>query len=135
MEIKDIFLAIESFPWWGWLILFIVYIIVFGDKKLWSYEVKFPFKEGVGRAEVELECFKKRGAYIELDFELDESYLHKDIGVYLSHDLIYFVPGDKNNEGDLDIDESIDIKEPKEGQEITIKIDGKPIFNGQLVLD
>ncbi len=135
MDIKEIFTIIESIPWWGWLALFIAYVVIFGDKKLWGYEVKFPLKEGAGRGEVELECFKKRGTSIELELELDTFFLEKEISVYLSHDLIYVVPKDKNIESHLNIDESIKIREPKEGEEITIKIEGKSVFSGQLVLD
>ena len=131
----DILNFIADIPWWGWLVLFIAYVIVFGKKKLWDYEVKFPFKEGIGRGKVEFECFEKEGPKVEVKLSLDPQLHNKKIDIYLSGHCVFSVPSALNIEPQLRIEESLSMNEPKEGEIVDVKIDDNIIFSGPLVLD
>lgn len=91
MEPSIIFDFLKDHPIWGGFILFIVYVFIFGDRKQWEYEVKFPKEPGVGRREVELESFKKKGSQIELNFDLESAYHHKPIEIFRKGISIYTV--------------------------------------------
>lgn len=59
MDVNKILAILFTIPNWAWVVGgFIVFAILFSDRKLWELEVKFPMKPGVGRGEVELECYK-----------------------------------------------------------------------------
>lgn len=122
-------------PWWVWLVLVLVVAIIFGDRSLWEYEVKFPLQEGVGRGEVEFEAYKKKGTTIELKFRLDPAYQDKAIDVYLEGRLMFSLPAEKNSRSLLFLTEKIDMEQPKEGSEVVVKIGGISVFKGLLVLD
>ena len=65
-----------------------IFVALFGDRKLWELEVKFPMKHGVGRGEVEFECLKKKGSTIEVKFELEEMFHNKPIEIFLNNQLV-----------------------------------------------
>ena len=135
MELTEIINFFVAIPFWGWIILFFIYVFIFGDRKLWEYEVKFPIQAGVGRGEIELECYKKKGAEIELKFELEPTYHNKSIEIFRNGLSIYTVEASQNNNKRIFIKKKTALEKPEEGDEITVKIDGKAVFAGRLVLD
>jgi hypothetical protein len=52
-------------------------------------------KPGVGRGEVELECYKKKSSFIEAKFELGDLFQNKEIEVILNNRLTYTIPASK----------------------------------------
>ena len=53
MDINEIIGLLSTIPTWAWIIVgFVLFVIIFGDRKLWELEVKYPMKPGVGRGEV-----------------------------------------------------------------------------------
>lgn len=122
-------------PVWVWVILFFVLAVLFGDKKLWEYEVKFPFKQGIGRGEIEIEGMKKKGNKIEVKFDLEPAYQDKKIDIFLSGKLVHTVASNKNSSGRFFYTEKYNAGDPTEGDEVVVKIDEQEIFKGQLVRD
>jgi hypothetical protein len=75
MEISEILSLLSTVPTWAWMVgAIIIVFFAFGESILWDYEVKFPFKEGIGRGKVELECGKNKGTRIECVFEMNPSH-------------------------------------------------------------
>ena len=84
MDINQILELLSTIPTWVWVIGGIIFVvIVFGDRKLWELEVKFPHKQGIGRGEVEFECLKKKGSSIEVEFQLEDLFQNKKIEIFL----------------------------------------------------
>lgn len=135
MDITDILNFFINLPFWGWIILFIIYVFIFGDRKLWEYEVKFPKEANIGRGEIELECLKKKGTSIEVELELEPAYQHKPIEIFRNNLSIYTIEASLNNGKKIFIKQKTYLEEPKEGDAIQVKIDGKDAFSGRLVLD
>lgn len=135
MELSEILHFLKDLPIWSWVILFLIYASIFGDRTLWEYEVKFPMEPGIGRGEVELECFKKKGTKIEVTLELEPAYQQKQIEILRKGLLIYTIKPNKNSGKRIFIKRSTTLEKPEEGDEIVVKIDGENIFSGQLVLD
>lgn len=135
MEFAEIVNFITGLPGWAWFVLIIGILFITGDKKEWDFEVKFPFKDGIGRGEVELECLKKKGSSIEVELELEPDYNNKKIEIFLNNALIYTIPQNINTGKVVRIDKKTEIQKPAEGDDILIKIGGEHIFSGQLVLD
>lgn len=135
MEIADILTFFKELPFWGWIALFFFYVFLFGDRKLWEYEVKFPKEAGIGRGEIELECLKKKGGQIEVMFDLEPAYHHKPIEIFRSGLSLFTIEADENNGKRIFIRRKIKLEKPAEGDHITVKIDGKDVFSGRLVLD
>lgn len=135
MEFTDILNFLKDLPFWAWVILLILYAILFGDRKRWEYEVKFPLESGIGRGEIELECLKKKGTQIEAAFNLEPAYHHKQIEVFRNQLSIYTIPPEKNNGKRIFIKHKTPLERPNEGDEITVKIGGQDAFSGRLVLD
>ena len=136
MDTNQILELLSTIPTWLWVAGgFITFVIIFGDKKLWEFEVKFPMKPGVGRGEVEIECLKKKGSFIELEFTLEELFQNKDIEIILNNRLIYTVPASKNNGANLNVDEKLELQKPNEGDKVEVSIGGEKQFEGVLVRD
>lgn len=136
MDINNIIAMLASVPTWVWIIgAIILYTIIFGDRKLWELEVKFPNKQGVGRGEIEFECLKKKGTSIEIEFNLEDIFKQKTIEIYLNNRLLYTVHAIKNKETRIFIKEKIDLQKPNEGDKIFVNIDGQKQFEGVLVRD
>jgi len=133
METAEIISFFKEIPFW--IVLFILYVYFFGDRKVWEYEVKFPNEAGIGRGEVELECLKKKGTQVELSFDLEPEYNHKPIEIFRNGISIYTVEARFNNKNRIFIKNKTPLEKPEEGDEITVKIDGKTVFSGRLVLD
>jgi len=102
---------------------------------LWEYEVKFPQTTGVGPGEVEIECWKKKGATLEAKFQIESESANKDIEIFLKNQNVYTVPAQKNTGGRVYISEKIDLDKPKEGDQVTIKIRNEQVFSGPLIRD
>ncbi len=135
MEFTDIITFFKELPFWGWIILFFLYVFIFGDRKQWEYEVKFSKEAGIGRGEIELECLKKKGAQIEVVLDLEPAYHHKHIEIFRNGLSIYTIEASQNTGKRIFIKRKIKLEKPEEGDDITVKIDGKNIFSGRLVLD
>ncbi len=136
MEINEIFGLLSTIPTWVWVVGgIVIFVILFGDQKLWEFEVKFPMKHGVGRGEVEFECLKKKGSTIEVKFELEEIFHNKPIEIFLNDKLVFTVPQAKNTGRRIYIEENLDLQEPNEGDKVCVHIGGQEQFEGQLYRD
>lgn len=136
MDINYVLGMFSAVPTWVWVIGgIIVFAILFGDRKLWELEVKFPMKSGVGRGEVEFECHKKKGSSIEVKFELEELFHNKDIEIHLNNRLVYTVPASKNSGNRIYINEKLALQKPNEGDKVGVTIGGQKQFEGVLVRD
>ncbi|MFW5432045.1 MAG: hypothetical protein ACKE5M_07060 [Methylophilaceae bacterium] len=135
MELTEIINFFKDLPFWGWIILFFVYVFIFGDRKLWEYEVKFPLEAGIGRGEIEFECFKKKGAEIEVHLQLEPYYQHKHIEILRNGISVYAIEPSQNIGKRIFIKKRTQLEKPAEGDKITVKIGGKDVFSGRLVLD
>lgn len=114
---------------------FVIFMLIFGEKVLWDYEVKFPFKNGIGRGEVEFECGQKKGPRIECEFELNDSYKNIAIEIFLRDKKVYTIPAARNMQTFIKVKEHIPFDRPEEGDLVTVKANNETIFSGQLVLD
>lgn len=135
MTANELITFITDLPWWAWLGLFFLFLFMFGDRVMWEYEVKFPLREGIGRGEVEFKHLKKKGTKLEVKLRLEQSYRNREVAVYLNNNLIHTIPKDKNTGDYLRIEEKVEIREPKEADDVRVEISGDVIFEGQLVLD
>ncbi len=135
MEFAEIIHFFEDLPFWGWIILFFIYMFIFGDRKLWEYEVKFPMEAGIGRGEVELKCLKKKGSKIEIKLELEPAYHNKPIEIFRNGISIFTIDASQNTGKRLFIKKKTKLEKPAEGDDIIVKIGHKDAFSGRLVLD
>lgn len=136
MEISDILNTLSMVPTWVWVVGAVIFVFfVFGESILWDYEVKFLFKEGVGRGKVELECGKKKGTRIECVFELHPSYQNTPLDLFVGETKIYTIPAEKNRSDRLSLRRNMPLNEPQEGDLVIVKVHDETIFSGPLVLD
>jgi hypothetical protein len=135
METAELLDLLGTIPIWAWVGIVFFVLVTTGDRGLWDYEAKFPLQPGIGRGEVELKRYKKKGGAIEIKLELEPPYRDKRIGIRLNDQLLYTIPEDKNARGRLYLNEQVDLQEPREGDLVSVEIDGTTVFNGPLVLD
>lgn len=135
METAEILEVLGSVPVLAWLGVVFFVLFMTGDRGLWDYEVKFPLQPGVGRAEVELKRYKKKGGAIEVKLELEPEFRNKPVGIRLNDRLVCSIPEAKTAGGRLYLNELVDLDEPDEGDLVSIEVDGNTIFNAPLVLD
>lgn len=135
MEINQIIEFASQVPTWAWVVGVIAILIIFGDKKLWELEAKFPLNKGVGRGEVEIEYYKKKGAAIEVELTLEPFYQGKEIAVYLKRQLLITIPANKNHTSRVRFTKNIDLPDTEEGDEVSIKINNDTLFTAPLVRD
>jgi len=131
---------LEGVPTWGWVILVVVILIIFGDRKCWEYEVKFSLVEGIGHGEVEIEAYtnklsKKIKKHIEVDLDLEQGGQNKAYEVFLNGIEILSIPEEKTSTDRVRIHEKYEGLEPHIGDVIKIKSNNKDIFVGKLHKD
>lgn len=125
---------VANLPTWVWWVTGILFVFIFfGDRELWDYEAKFPFKQGIGRGEIELKCYKKRGSVIEV--KLESNQLNKALDIYLNNRRIFTVPSNKTQTARVYLKENIEIDKPSEGDEVVVRVGSETLFQGQLIRD
>lgn len=133
---EDLMQLAANIPTWIWVVFALfVYVMIFGDKKLWELEVKFPMQPGVGRGEVEFECLKKKGTKIEVEFNLEEMFQNKNIEIFLNNSKVFAIPAVKNKGSRLYVTEPITLSKPNENDKVEVHIGGKKQFEGHLYRD
>lgn len=126
---------IDSIPLYVWFIAGFLLLFLLGDSKLWDYEAKFPLNPGVGRGEIEIECFKKRGPVIEAKMRLEPACNNKPLEVFLENQLVMTVPAARNKGPFFIFKAPYKYDEPREGSIVEVRLEGRPVFAGPLVLD
>ena len=135
MEAIEIFEFLSNLPWWFWVIFVFTMMVLGSDRSIWEYEVKFLFQEGVGKGEIEFENKKKKGMYVECDFDLEEQYHNKALEIFLAGKNVICVPAEENMGGYIRFEKPVSIEEPSVGDSVVVKIDNIEIFTGILKLD
>jgi len=127
--------TIGDMPWWAWIVPFIGVFLLFGDRGLWDFEVKFPMTEGVGRGEVEFECWKKKGTFIEARFTIEPESANEEMDIFHNGERVYTIPAQKNAGGRVYVNEKITFEKPTEGDHVTVHIRNQEVFSGPLIKD
>ena len=94
MEINEIINNLKEIPTWGWFILAVIIVILFGDRKRWEYEVNISFIDNFGHGEIEIEAsgnklFKRERKRLEIELTLEPAAQNKQFDVFLNQNLIY----------------------------------------------
>ena len=127
----DLLTAIPTWAWWvGGIVLV---SLLFGDRVLWEYEAEFPFRQGIGRGEIELKGYKKKGCRIEV--ELESALLPQEVTIFLNGRRIFAIPPEQTKAARLYHTEPIALDQPAEGDEVEVHIGGEAVFQGLLVRD
>ena len=127
---------LTGIPIWIWVIgILILYGYLFGDKKIWEYEAKFPQVPKGARGEIELERYQKQGTKIKVELHLHPSCINKEIEVFLGQRLIYKIPAERSQKSRLYLNESLELKKPEEGEIMTVKIGNNTLLEGVLIRD
>ena len=135
MDITQFFEIISSVPFYVWIIIGIVLTIIFGDREIWEYEAEFPYKEGLGRGEVEIECYKRKGAQLEAKLYLEPNYNNRTIEIHLNNNLIATIPENKNVSSFFVFKTPYTLDKPNSKDQIDLKINNEVIFSGNLIKD
>jgi hypothetical protein len=91
--------------------------------------------EGIGRGEVEFEGYKKKGHIAQAKFMFEPGFTFHEIQVFLEGAPVLRIPAERVKGGRLFHSEKIDHGRPREGDRVTVQIDGNEVFSGQLVRD
>jgi hypothetical protein len=135
MDEFNLIQLLEQIPGWGWFFIILAVIILLGDKKLWEYEVKFAFKEGIGKGEVELKHLKRKGQFVDAKFKLEPEQNNHPIQILLNRELLLAIPASKNCRKFLRFEEIKPLTRPKAGDNIEVVINGVRVFEGPLARD
>lgn len=133
MDVSQLFELMANIPWWGWVVGVIVVLSIFGDKKIWEYEVDFHYKEGVGKGEVEFELFTRNKPKVSLELDLDSQYVDKEIEVSLKGQRVMHLPTPSGKR--IRHSEEYRGERPALGDQVEVKIAGEVIFSGSLKED
>ena len=141
MEINEILNFLKDVPVWGWIIVAIIILIIFGDRKRWEYEVKVLFPAGIGRGEIEIESvgnkiFKKREKKrIEIELDLEPDAQNKPYDIFLNGKRIHTITENETRSSRVRIKDKYNGDEPTPGDNIEIKSNSEVYFSGQLRKD
>ncbi|MBZ0167324.1 MAG: hypothetical protein K8I00_11010 [Candidatus Omnitrophica bacterium] len=119
-------------PWWAWAVLVLGVLMIFGDRKVWEFEVEFPHRDGVGKGEVEFEYYTNRKPILEVELDLEPPYLNKDLEVTRNGQRVILIPSTSNTRPKLRIHEPYRLEKPAAGDLIEIKCAGETLFRGEL---
>ncbi len=125
----------QSIPFFIWIILLIVIVVLFSDKQLWEYDVVFDYHPGVGSGEIEIEYYQKAKGSIDIHLLLEENYLHKPLGIFVNEKKVFDISAEMNNKPVLQIHAEYELAEPHEGMVVEVKYQENAILTGQLTID
>ena len=131
---------LESIPGWGWVIIVIVMIIIFGDRKVWEFEVNFSLVEGVGHGEIEFESVsskfsKKEKKSIEIELKLEPAAQGKTYQVFLKGFPVHTISAAESNSSFVRIREKYEGNKPNQGDLVEVRCDKEVVFSGKLHKD
>jgi len=141
MDMNEILNFLLNVPVWAWIILAIIIVIIFGDRKRWEYEVKILFPAGIGRGEIEIEAvgnkiFKKREKKrVEIELDIEPAAQNKSYDIFLNGKKIHTITEKDTNSSRVRIKDEFYGDEPTQGDTIEIKNNGEVYFSGQLRKD
>ncbi|MEM7542839.1 MAG: hypothetical protein AAF384_14830 [Pseudomonadota bacterium] len=135
MDFNSIIDLLSALPTWAWVLAAFAMLFALGDRGLWDYEAKFPSAKGVGRGEVELECYKKRGAHVELHLELEPDYRDAEVEVFFRGTCILHAAEQKRERERLYFREPLSVGEPREGELVSVRLNRREVFSGPLIKD
>ena len=136
MDLSFIFDFFDNIPFWVWIIVGLWFVFkYFGDVKQWEYEVDFPYLKNVGKGEIEFKSYAKRGLTIEVDLDLAPANRDKESEVFLNNNRIFTLPPEKNSKTRVFTAEAVQVQEPKEGDEVVVKVGGESTLKGMLKRD
>ena len=135
MDITQILEIFSSVPFYVWIIIGVILTIIFGDREIREYEVEFPYKLVVGRAEVEIECYKRKGAFLEAELRLEPNYNNNPIEIFLNNNLISTIPENKNIGSFFVFKTPYTLNKPNSNDQIDLRINNEVIFLGNLIRD
>jgi hypothetical protein len=118
------------------ILVLIVLAVIFGDRKLWEYEVQGHCDACEnGKLEIELKHLKNKGVTLEIEGKFKPEYLNKEILILLNgYDLASF--GAEVNDGSrYQLEKAIRIEEPSVGDTISVLIDREELFSQKLYAD
>jgi len=139
MEIIEIVNMFKSVPGYVWIILAITIIVLFGQRKVWEFEMKFSSK-GVGHGEVEIECTssklnKKEKMSIEVDLGLEPDWRNKAYEVFLNGKSILKISESESASFMNVIRKKYAGEKPNVGDQIEIRCEQQTVFSGELYRD
>ena len=135
MEIQSVFELLQSIPFFIWIALAIVVLFLFSDKQLWEYEVTFPYQEGVGRGEIEIEYYKKAKGSIDIELDLEPACVNKHLEIFLNDKKILDLPAATVTSTHLRVHEVYPFAEPHEGMNIDVRSEGRILLTGKMIMD
>ena len=129
---------INTIPTFVWVVLGIIALFAVlgkaGDRAIWKYEVEFPLSEGVGRAEVEIKHWKKRGKVLELEIKPVKGFGFKEVYVLVGGYKAFSASHSEFNKWSK-CEKEYKFEKPNEGDEVKVLFDGKEVFSGVLLVD
>lgn len=129
---------INMVPTFVWVVLAIIAVFVVlgkaGDRALWKYEVEFPLSEGVGRAEVEIKHWNKKGKVLELELKPVEGFEFEEAYVLVGGYKAFSASNTEFNKW-YKCEKVYKFEEPNEGDEVKVFFDGNEVFSGVLLVD
>jgi hypothetical protein len=110
--------------------------ILFGDKKLWEYEVQGHCEAcEKGKLEIELKSLKKRGTTIEVEGRFKSQYLNKEVLVELNGYKLASFDAAENDGSRYQLEKTVEMREPKAGDLVSLHVGGEEIFAQKLYAD
>ena len=139
MDLPEVINFLKAIPVYVWVILAIVVVIIFGQRKIWEFEVKFS-AEGIGYGEVEIECTsskfsKKENLTIEVDLGLQPEWRNKTYEVFLNGKSILKILDNESCSSMNKIRRKYQGDKPTADDLIEIRCDHKVVFSGTMKKD
>ena len=137
MELENI-KFLEQVPVYVWVIIAVIVLILFGDRKKWDKKARFP-DNGVrssngstGPGYVEVECYRKKGMMLTVELSFDEKYNNQPLQIYIGDYLAYDTHPNKNKWGIVKYKGAYRLTKPEHGEKVEVRSNGETILSSTL---
>ena len=132
----DFLNILKQVPVYVWVIIAVIALVLFGDRKKWDRIARFPGHGVRGRNRstpkngyIEVDCYKKKGMIITIELSIDDQYSKQPAEIYINNKLALTIPASKTKWGIIRHKGKYNLTEPDLGEITEVKSSGQTILS------
>ena len=127
---------LKQLPMYVWVIIAVIVLVLFGDRKKWDRIARFPGNGVRGRNRstpkngyIEVDCYRKKGMVITIELSIDDQYINQPAEIYINNKLALTIPANKTKWGIIRYKGKYNLTEPDIGEMTEVKFSGQTVLS------
>jgi len=130
--IVDFIETLKMVPIYAWIILALLILFVFGDRKKWDEKARFPKNGMKWPGRIEIGCYKRKGMYISIELGFDDKYSSQPLEIYVNNYLALTVPAKHTKWSNVKYKGKYSLDRPGKGELVEVKSNGETVLSSTI---